>query len=93
MSIINKTIDTNQKNDIAKNSEGYYIDNGDDSIQIEIIFIYKDETKTVKMEDIAESGTESFIKTYSTANFKCTKIEYHTKTKNVKSLTFEEIIL
>ena len=43
------------------------------------------------MESIASAGSESFVKTYSTASFKCTKIEYHEKTHNIKSLTFEEV--
>lgn len=91
ISIINKTIDTNNKNGIQRDSDNYYIDNGDNSIHIYIKFVYKDEVKEIQMEDIEKNGTESFIRIYSTENFKCTNIEYHRKTKNVKSLTFEEI--
>lgn len=91
ISIINKTIDINHKNNIEKDSSDYYIDNENNSIQIYVNFVYKKETKTKKMEDIEKGGIEEFVQVYSTANFKCTNIEYHTKTKNVKSLTFEEI--
>lgn len=91
ISIINKTIDTNIKNGIERDNKQYFVDNGDNTITIYVKFVYKDDTKTVQMEDIEKSGTESFIKSYSTASFECTKIEYHTKTNNVKSLTFEEI--
>ena len=91
ISVINKTIDMNQKNDIERDSNNYYIDNEKNSVKIYVKFIYKNETKTIQMEDIEKGGTEEFIQRYSTANFKCSNIEYHSKTKNVKSLTFEEI--
>lgn len=91
ISIINRTIDINEKNDIQKDEEGNYIENEKDSIKIYIQFIYKEQVKTIEMENITANGTESFIKRYSTAVFKCSKIEYHEQTHNVKSLTFEEI--
>lgn len=91
ISMINKTIDTNIKNGVERDSNHYFVDNGDNTITIYIKFIYKNDTKTVQMEDLEKSGTEAFVKTYSTASFKCTEINYHTKTKNVKSLVFEEI--
>lgn len=91
ISIINKTIDMNQKNDIERDSNNYYINNEKNSVKIYVRFIYKDETKTIQMEDIEKGGIEEFVQRYSTASFKCSNIEYHTKTKNVKSLTFEEI--
>lgn len=91
ISIINKTMDLNEKNEIEKDNSGYFIDNQKNTIKIYINFVYKDDVKTVPMEDIAEMGTEEFIKIYSTEDFRCTKIEYHEKTNNVKSLTFEEI--
>lgn len=91
ISIVNRTIDINHKNEIAKDSNGYYVDNGENSLHIYIKFAYKNKTKTILMEDIEKTGAEAFVKIYSTANFKCKNIEYHKKTKNVKSLTFEEV--
>lgn len=91
ISIINRTIDINNKNQIGRDENNYYIDNGKDSIEIYIRFIYKSEIKEVKMEDIEKMTTETFIKMYSTASFKCTNIEYHEKINRVKSLTFEEL--
>ena len=90
ISIINKTIDLNTKNNITKDDKGYFVDNGENSIKINVEFKYKNDTKTISMEEIASTGAESFVKVYSTANFKCTKIEYHEKTHNVKNVTFEE---
>ena len=92
ISIINRTSDINHKNNIEKDTDGYYVDNGNNSLHIYIKFVYKNNTKSIPMEDIENSGSETFIKVYSTASFKCTNIEYHEKTHNVKSLTFEEKI-
>ena len=91
ISIINKTIDLNTKNNITKDDKGYFVDNGENSIKINVEFKYKNDTKTISMEELASTGAESFVKVYSTANFKCTKIEYHEKTHNVKNVTFEEV--
>lgn len=92
ISIINKTIDINNKNEIEKDSNGYYIDNGKNTIRIYISFVYKNKTKVIQMEDIDKNGSESFVKIYSTAIFKCTNIEHYKGTNNIKSLTFEEMI-
>lgn len=91
ISILNRTSDINHKNGIDRDDNGYYVDNGDNSLHIYIKFAYKNNTKIIQMEDVEKSGSETFIKVYSTANFKCTDIQYHEKTHNVKSLTFEEV--
>ena len=91
ISIINRTIDINEKNDIEKDNQGLYIENNKNSIKVYIEFIYGKETRTIEMEKIANNGIDSFIDIYSTADFKCTNISYHEKTNNVKSLTFTEL--
>ena len=90
VSIINRTEDINEKYGVQKDENGLYIENDNNSIRIYINFIYKDEYTTLEAEKIANDGVENFIKTYSTASFKCTDIQYHNKTNNVKSLTFTE---
>ena len=92
ISIINKTIDQNEKNAIPKEQNSiYYIDNGENSMQIQVKFLESD--NIIKMEDIEQQETENFIKYFATSTFKCTKIEYHPKTNMVKSLYFEQIAL
>ena len=88
VSILNKTADINEKNEIQKDSEGLYRDNDINSIKIYIKFKYKEEYKTLEMEKILNNGVENFIKSYAAASFKCESINYHSKTKNVKELTF-----
>lgn len=88
VSIINRTVDINNKNNVQKNEENLYIENDTNSIKIYIGFLYKDETRILEMERIVDNGIDNFIKAYSTANFKCTEVTYHDKSKNIKSLTF-----
>ena len=87
--IINKTIDQNEKNKIEKDENNVYLENETNSIKIYLKFLESDDT--FLMEAISNRGIESFIKYYSASNFKCTSIEYHEKTKYVKSLTFEQV--
>lgn len=91
MSLINKTIDANVKNGIQRKENNYFDTDNEQLIQIYIEFIYKDETRTLQIEDIEKGGTEAFIKNYNTAHFKCTSIDYYKTTNKVKSLTFSEI--
>lgn len=89
ISIINKAIDSNEKNGVEKQTNSiYYENNHENSIQITIQFKQKEEP--VHMEAIAQKQSEAFVKVFATASFKCTKIEYHEKTNLVKSLYFEQ---
>ena len=89
ISLINKAVDNNDKNEVQKDSNGKYSDNGKNSIQIEIKFLELD--KTISMEAINGQGYTEFVHNFGTYNFKCTKIEYHNSTKNVKYMYFEQI--
>ena len=89
ISIINKATDSNKKNDIKIGKDGNYIDNGKNSIRIEIKFLELD--KVITMERINNVGIEEFWSNYGALSFKCTKIEYHEKTHRVKYMYFEEV--
>ena len=90
ISIMNRVQDINTKNKIEKDSDGLYIDNGKNSIKLYLKLKYKEDYTTLEVEKILDNGIENFIKTYSTASFKCIEITYHEKTGNVKSLTYIE---
>ena len=93
VSIINKTVDNNEKNNIEKDNSNVYVENEDNSIKIYIYFLDDKRIETpYTMEQIYNKGSDSFIKLYGTSNFTCTNIDYHSKTGNVKSLTFEQKI-
>ncbi len=87
--LINKAIDNNNKNSVEKSDEGVYINNNNNSINIDIKF--KDLDKPISMERIDELDSIKFVQNFGGFSFKCTKIEYHEKTGNVKYMYFEQV--
>lgn len=87
--LINKSIDLNEKNSISKDENGYFILNDQNSIEIEIHI--KDNDTTYKMEQIYKQGVEQFVQFFLNDKFKSSKIEYHEKTKRIKYILFEQI--
>ena len=89
ITIINKAIDTNEKNEVQKDNKGKYIDNKTNSINIDIKFI--DDDLIYNIEKIYQNGTETFLYYYRDINFKCSDVQYHTTTGIVKYMQFEQI--
>ena len=89
ITLINKAIDSNNKNNIGLDDDNLYIDNGTTSIKIEVKFTESDET--YPMERIGKLGSEQFMKNYATMSFKCINKQYHEKTNNIKYMLFEQI--
>lgn len=87
--IINKAIDSNEKNDIEKTQDGKYIENETNSIKIYIKMI--DNDTTYEMETIYNNKVSEFVKYYNQIKFKCTDIQYHKNTNMIKLLIFEQI--
>ena len=87
--IINKVTEQNERNNVAKDENGYYIDNGPNSIKIDLKMITIE--KTYPMELIYKNDITSFVKNFNVILFKCTNIEYHKKTGKVSKLIFEQI--
>ena len=93
--IINKAIDNNEKNSIQKDEKGFYIDNGETTIRVELNMIsYNEENEivynTYQMEAVDKLGIASFLENYNTATFKCSNIEYHQKTGQVSKIVIEQ---
>ena len=87
--IINKAVDNNENNEVQKDNKGKYINNENNSINIDIKMI--DVDKTYSMETIYDSGMDKFVQFYGEITFKCTKLEYHNLTNRVKYMLFEQI--
>ena len=87
-SIMNKAVDKNNKNKIEKDDNGNFIQNDENSIEIEIYM--SDNETTYKMENIYDAGTEQFVQYYGKIKFKCSNIEYHKKTGRIKYILFEQ---
>lgn len=88
--IINKAVDNNETNEIEKDNKGKYINNDNNSINIDIKMLDDDGT-IYNMEKIYNGGTTAFVQYYGQIKFKCTKIDYHQKTNKVKYMLFEQI--
>lgn len=87
--IIGKVVNQNEKNNIQKDENGYYIENEENSIKIDLKMITIN--KTYPMEEIHNSKVVNFVKYFDQIKFKCTNIEYHKKTGKIAKLVFEEL--
>lgn len=87
--LINKAINQNEKNNIKKNEKGYYIENDENSMKIEIKMITIE--KTYPMEEIYNNDITKFVQNFNSIKFKCTNIEYHAKTGKISKMFFEQI--
>lgn len=87
-SIINKVVDSNEKNEVEKDEQGYYISNDENSINIDIYIM--DNDTTYRMETFYNAGITRFVENYSYILFKCTKIEYN-KSGRISYMLFEQI--
>lgn len=87
--IINRAIDNNQRNEVERNNKGIYLDNNQNSINMEIKMI--DNDSIYQMETIYNRGIQNFINYYNNIKFKCVEIKYHNSTNKVKYMLFEQI--
>lgn len=88
-SLINKAIDLNQQNEIEKDEKGKYVDNGKNSLNIDIQFI--DDEVTYSIEKIYAKGMKTFLTYYRNIRFECKQVQYHTKTNQIKYMLFEQV--
>ena len=88
-SIINKIDDSNNKNGIEKDNKGLYIENDINSIKIDVKFLELDEV--IAFEKIEKQGVNQLVQNFGAMTFRCTKIEYHKKTGNIKYMYFEQV--
>lgn len=87
--LINKVININENNKIQKDKKNYYIEDEENSIKIEITMLLTE--KTYPMEEFYNNDTAEFVKHFNLEKFKCTKVEYHSKTGQISKMLFEQI--
>ena len=97
LTLINKALDNNEKNYINKDENGFYIEDNEYSLIIEIIFITTDkdgqtDEKTTRMETLENAGLQKFISNFGLTTFQCTNIEYNSQNR-VKKMTLKQIEL
>lgn len=89
--IINKAIDKNERNKIPKDEKGYYIEDNENSIIIELEMINKGEITKYKMEQINKLGIEKFLSSeFNLIYFKCSNLEYHSNGK-ISKIIFTQL--
>lgn len=86
--IVNRAVNDNENNNVKKDSNGLYIDNNTNSIKVEVKIT--DNDTTYNMETLYNGGMTNFVKYYNNIEFKCTKIDYHSETKRIKYMLFEQ---
>lgn len=89
--VINKAINSNEKNGIQRNENGFFIENETNSIKVELVMLSDDTTKTYQMETLQKVGLNGFVRNFNLISFKCSKIEYHKSTKYISKIVFEQI--
>ena len=87
--LINKAVDSNIQNEVETDKTGKYIDNEENSINIDVKFI--DDDITYNIEKIYNGGMSTFLAFYGDIIFKCKDVQYHDKTHKVKYMLFEQI--
>jgi len=89
--LIGKVTDHNERNKVQKDEKGIYIDNGENSIRIDIKMVTIEDI--FPMEVISGNDIVAFIQNFNYIEFKCADIEYHENTGRVSRIIFEEIAI
>lgn len=87
--LINKAVNDNEKNNVEKDENEYYIQNETDSVKIYVKL--QEEGENFPMERIFKLGITEFVKNFNIESFKCTQINYHEQTKKISEIYFEVI--
>ena len=88
--VINQAVNDNEQAYITKDEKGKYIQNDENSINIEVKITEIENGKIYNMETLYNGGMNEFVKYYGDITFKCEKLEYNTKGQ-VKYILFTQI--
>ena len=89
-SVINKAVDDNEKAGIKKDENGKYIQNDENSVNIEVKIIDLEEDTIFTMETLYGGGMEQFVQYYGMIKFKCTDVKYNSL-GYISYMLFEQI--
>ncbi len=95
LTIINSARENNTNYNIARNEQGLFLENDENSIKIEIILLSKNkegeiEERIYPMETLEKAGLTTFISSFGLTNFECSNIEYN-KQKRVSKVTVKQL--
>ena len=77
VTLINKVINENEINKVEKDEKGFFIENNENSIKINIKM--NTNGKTYQMETFYNNDITKFVENFNLVKFRCNKIEYHKK--------------
>ena len=90
-SVINQAVDDNEYERIKKDENGKYIQNDENSINVEVKITEFNEEQIYTMETLYNGGMEQFVRYYGQIPFKSVKVEYN-ENKRIKYILFEQIL-
>ena len=85
--LINKAMDSNNRNNVQKDKKNYYINNGSNSVRI--FTQLQTGGDYYPMEKIFEHDVSQFVKNFNLQDYKCSKIIYHKRTNLVSEVYFD----
>lgn len=71
VTIINKAMNHNEKSGVTKDEKGYYIDDGKNTIKVDLYMAMND--TSYQMETIAKVGVTQFISNFNLVEFRCAR--------------------
>lgn len=92
ITLMNKAIDTNRKNNIETDEKGEFLENDTNSIKVYLEI--ESRGSVIPMEALLLSDVSTIDKVeklFSDMFFKCNQIEYHEKTGRIKKIVFKAI--
>lgn len=87
--VISKAIKNNENYNIQKDENGFYINDNQYCIKVELNMITVE--KTYQMEQLYKAGLTEFVKNFNIINFECTNIEYHNQTGRISKIVFTQL--
>ena len=90
-SVINQAVDDNEYERIKKDENGKYIQNDENSINIEVKITEFSEEQIYTMETLYNGGMDQFVKYYGQISFKAKEVKYN-ENKRIKYILFEQLL-
>lgn len=87
--VIGKAIKNNESYNIQKDEKGFYINDNQYCIKVELNMITVE--KTYQMEQLYKAGLTEFVKNFNVITFECTNIEYHNQTGRISKIVFTQL--
>ena len=87
--MINRAMNENISNNIERNENGEFIDDGERSVRIEIEMITIEET--FSMEWIYDRGMMEFVGAFNFVTFESVEVEHHRRTGRISRMVFRQL--